>query len=509
VASHVSRRDFLKLSALLPFLRFGLSDLAANDFSVSGGSDFPNILFIVFDTLSARNMSLYGYPRETTPNITRFAGRSVVYHTHYASANFTSPGTASLLTGSYPWSHRAFHMHSTVLDRFRDKNIFHLLNEPIHTIAYSHNLLVTSLLEQFKGDLDIFMPTRDLALNDPEYSDRIFPRDYNASFWGEGLTLRGGGSRPSSLFLSLVYKALLYVRKRALAEQYGQSFPKGLPNLNDIYYILEDAIDWIITNLASLPDPYLAYFHLLPPHEPYTPRRDFIGLFDDGYVPTPKPPHFASEGYSDEFLNQERRDYDAYIAYVDSEFGRLLESMERSGMLENTYVILTSDHGELFERGIRGHVTPALYQPLIRIPLIISIPGQEERRDIYANTSCVDVLPGVLSLLGKQAPDWCEGQLLPLQPNQQNLGQRSIYAVEAKTNPKHSPLRKGTLALIKGDFKLIHYLDRQGEAAYELYDLSKDPEEMEDLYAWQTSLAADLTQELAGKLNQVNQPYLR
>ncbi len=66
------------------------------------------MVVIVFDAFSAYNISLYGYQRETTPNIARWAERAVVYHNHNAGGNFTIPGTASLLTGTYPWTHRAF-----------------------------------------------------------------------------------------------------------------------------------------------------------------------------------------------------------------------------------------------------------------------------------------------------------------------------------------------------------------------------------------------------------------
>ena len=64
--------------------------------------------------------------------------------------------------------------------------------------------------------------------------------------------------------------------------------------------------------------------HLLPPHEPYTARREFVDLFDDGWTPAAKPPHFFSEKHSDAFLNQQRREYDEYLARAVS--GELSES---------------------------------------------------------------------------------------------------------------------------------------------------------------------------------------
>ncbi|MBK9781637.1 MAG: sulfatase-like hydrolase/transferase [Anaerolineales bacterium] len=66
-----------------------------------------NVLIIVFDAMSAYNLSLYGYDRETTPNLARLSKRATVFHNHFAGGNFTTPGTASILTGSLPWTHRA------------------------------------------------------------------------------------------------------------------------------------------------------------------------------------------------------------------------------------------------------------------------------------------------------------------------------------------------------------------------------------------------------------------
>ncbi len=247
----------------------------------------------------------------------------------------------------------------------------------------------------------------------------------------------------------------------------------------------------------------------MPPHKPYHPRREFIGLFDDGWAPVAKKAHFFSQGRSDKFLNQKRREYDEYIAYADAEFGRLYDLMEQIGLLDNTYVVFTTDHGELFERGIWEHQTPALYEPLIRIPLLICKPGQQQREDVYMPTSCVDLLPTLLYATGQAVPDWCEGQILPTFGDKETSSGRSIFSVEAKSNPKQTPLTKGTVALIKDQYKLIHYFGYDGyEDEYELYDLANDPEEMKDLCLAKKSVVADLQSELEQKLREVNQPYL-
>src|SRR5512139_1878498 len=111
----INRRDFLKILASLPLIKVA-GDLAERGIRLSAAheQDSPNVMIVIFDALSAHNMSLYGYPRQTTPNISRFAEIATVFHQHYSSGNFTSPGTASILTGVYPWSHRAYHLNATV-----------------------------------------------------------------------------------------------------------------------------------------------------------------------------------------------------------------------------------------------------------------------------------------------------------------------------------------------------------------------------------------------------------
>lgn len=507
--SYISRRDFLKLASLLPLAKLQLPDFSADIANSPVDASRPNILFIVFDTLSAAHLPFYGYPRNTAPNLARFAGQSTVYHAHYSSGNFTTPGTASIFTGAYPWSHRAFNLHGTMQDEYASRSFFNLLPQEVTKTVYTHNLLVTTLFRQFQEALDIFKNTRDLCLVDEQYSDWLFPADSNASYWSEGLILRGGATKPSSLFLSMAYKMSRLVFKQRLTQQYGHLFPRGVPNLNDTYFVLEDAIDWMIQELKQLPRPFLGYFHFLPPHEPYTTRRDFIDIFKDNFTPIAKPAHQFTEGHADQFLNRQRREYDEYIAYADAEFGRLMDFLAGHGYFENSYVIITSDHGEMFERGIRGHVTRTLYDPVIRVPLLISKPGQKQRQDVFTPTSAVDFLPTLLHLYGQNVPEWCEGEILPEFGEQEANRERSIFALEAKSSPKLGPITKGTAIIRKGEHKLIYYFGYgKKQSEFEYYDLSRDPEEMQSLYASKKSTAEDLRHELEEKLRRMNQAYL-
>lgn len=509
--SKINRRTFLKLLPTVPFYKVAWPYLetAVHAHNQAQSSDKPNILFLVFDTLSAQHMSLFGYNRETTPNIARFAEKSTVFHKHVAGGNFTSPGTSTLLTGTYPWSHRAIQLHGLVLDEFVQRNMFTAMPDDYYKVAYSHNLLVMSLLHQFRGNLDLFKHTRELCLADGELADRLFFEDYTTAFWAESTALQGGATPPSAMFLSLLDRFVRSMESRGFKNELRDRYPRGVPNLHNLFFLLEDAIDWIEGQVMSFPQPFLGYFHMLPPHEPYAARADFVDIFTDNWQPTEKPKLFGAQPMPQANLNRERRLYDEYLAFTDSEIGRLLDNLEAQGVLDNTYVILTSDHGELFERGIRGHVTLTLYEGLTHIPLLIHKPGQQSREDVYQRTTAADVLPTVLHLTGQPIPEWCEGAVLPTFGGAEAPADRLVYSVEAKSNPKYAALTEATVAQYQDDIKLVRYFGYNPDDTFEMYNLKDDPEELNNIYESEKGLAEELTAVLHDKIYAMNAPYRR
>jgi arylsulfatase A-like enzyme len=510
----VDRRQFLKLLSLMSSLPLLESQgrSAAMPTSLNQSHGQPNVIILLFDTLSARHLSMHGYPRETTPNLTRFAEKATVYHAHYAAGNFTTPSTASLLTGAYPWAHRAFHHSGIVTMEYQARNLFRLVGDAYSRILYPHNLWTDLLLHQFRQDGDIYVAPEEFCLADHTFPDQWFPNDADIAFRSFEDLLFREISFPGSLFLSFANKIKTLHYERTDLNEYAELYPRGVPKLGiyNTFFLLEDVIDGIMALLGNSHQPTLAYFHLFPPHEPYRPRREFVGIFEDGWIPPAKEPHLLSAKYPQAALDRWRLEYDEYIAYTDAEFGRLYDFLDRIGLLNNSYVVLTSDHGQLFERGVHGHDTELLYEPVIHIPLMISRPGQHQREDVYAPTSCVDLLPTLLDAIGQPIPHWCQGKVLPASSGERDSDESTIFSVEAKRNSVYSPLTVGTIALIRGQYKLIHYFGYAGyESEYELYDLANDPEELEDLYSTKRMLAADLRDQLEKKLREVNQPYTR
>ena len=165
----------------------------------------------------------------------------------------------------------------------------------------------------------------------------------------------------------------------ALHEEYKTTYPRGLPTTTNPFR-LEDVVDGAIGILGDLPKPSLAYLHFFPPHDKYRPKGKYNSMFRDGWQAPEKSIHpLTAPRTPGPYAEQEndRLKYDQYLASWDAEVGRLLEYLRTSGLLDSSYVILTSDHGELFERGVVGHNCSLIYDPIVHVPLIISRPGQK------------------------------------------------------------------------------------------------------------------------------------
>ena len=512
----ISKREFLKLLAILPPSVFLSQSFLRKPDRPIQNPEAKNVLVIVFDALSAKNISLYGYPRQTMPNLARIAQKGTVYHNHYAGGNWTVPGTASLLTGTYPWTHRAFSDELGGVEKGKVlHNLFHVFDQYFR-LGYSHNPNVYVFFHQFSKEIDLLKNQADLFVKNNLALDRLFPRDNDIAPIAWDRMMEEGEKRYTySLFFAPFYQ--VYGRK--IIRDLKNNFPRGLPlQGGDDYFLLEDGIDWLISELTTVQRPFLGYFHFLPPHQPYHTRHDFINRFqNDGvgsYIEKPRHPVFGGPAGKPLNLAQQskqRQYYDEFILYADAELGRLYDALEQSGILKNTWLVFTSDHGEMFERGFFGHRVPVLYQPVVRIPLVILEPGHNVRRNVFTPSNAVDVLPTLLKVTGQQIPNWSEGNVLePFADPVVKLG-RSLYAVEARKSGVQAPLGPASVMMVKDQYKLTYYfgynqLERTGPL-FELYDVESDPEELTNIYDPASQISKELTGELLEKINLVNKPY--
>jgi arylsulfatase A-like enzyme len=505
----LTRRDFLKVAG--PLLAGAYAARQVSSSGIAPQDDRKNIIVILCDAFSAGHLSLYGYARPTTPNLDAFAQYSTVFHNHYSGGNFTTTSTACMLTGMNAWKHRAINYAGLVKPEYVSINPYSLLKPDYHTLCFSQNVWPSNLVGQYIEAVDRFLPPTAYSLLDDDPLLGLFKTDQTmASIALEGFMLSDqGGALAGSPLLGYANKSsLLNYNSRLHNARYPDGFPEIMPIGHLIPYLNEDVYDGIYKELAGLHSkdrPYFAYFHLWSPHFPYRPRQSYARMFNqDGYAPAPKPSHPLMGGLSEDYLLSQRNWYDRQVAQVDEEFGRLLAELDRNGILDNSYLIFTADHGELFERGFIGHGFQMMYEDVLRIPLIIRSPGQTEREDVFAATSNTDLLPTILSISGKDIPSEIDGRVLP------GLGgttdtERPILSMVATENSAFGPVKKAVLSMRKGAYKIIHYLGYESAGLdSELYDLENDPHELEDLAAVNTGILTALRDELLSYLSDAN-----
>lgn len=509
--SQLTRRDFLKLASL--FAAGTVSTLTAR--SLQPAEDRPNIIIILFDAMSAKHMSLYEYGRETTPELSRFAERCTVYNTHYSASNFTTSGVASMLTGMYPWKHRALTQGSIVKRDVIPYNPYTLLGSDYYRLMFSQNFWPDRLVAQYYDQVDDFLPQTAYSMRGNTLFKSWVGKDrLLASIAFDEFLFPAQTERPGSAFLNYFYKSR--VSHSIETQKIQPGYPNGVPEVEGYnVYRNEQIYKGVLTEILNLRDkhPYFAYFHLFSPHSPYKPGGKFSRFFrNDGFSMPSKEviSQFASlYPESDKALLRKRTVYDRQIAQVDAEFGKLVDQLEANGVLDDSYLIVTSDHGEMFERGFSGHGGRLMYEPLLRTPLLVHAPKQTARSDVNIPTSNVDILPTILAIAGKEIPEIVDGRVLPGFGSTDGKD-RSIFSMAAWQNSAFLPITKAAFAMLKSAYKLIVYLGYGGsDGLYELYDIDNDPEELQELSKAIPSVFERLKEEFFVRLAEANRPFER
>jgi arylsulfatase A-like enzyme len=279
---------------------------------------------------------------------------------------------------------------------------------------------------------------------------------------------------------------LLMGASRLMARALGD--PTGLTPLKRAPDVLGPLLEWIDKGRGR---PFFATVNLMDAHSPYLAPREFAARF--GVPPRrglaerirsrlaggPAP---SAEERQRTWLNRQRI-YDACIAYLDHELGRLLDELDRRGRLANTIVIVTSDHGEEFgEHGTVSH-GHSLYWPALHVPLIIWYPGGVPSGTRVEQPVSLRAVPATIASLAGIAGDlpfpglplsrfWTDSAPAP-------------DTVLAELSPPPGPRGPGPVG--KGPMKSLvsgrlHYI-RNGDGSEELYDVDADPFERTNLVA--------------------------
>jgi arylsulfatase A-like enzyme len=403
------------------------------------GESRPNIILISLDTVRADHLSLYGYRRQTTPHLQAWARRwATVFETTVASAPWTLPSHASMLSGI----------------------------DAVHHGVNRHGPVPLSLP---------FLPER---LRDAGYATY-------ATTAGVLLTPELGFARGFDDF-----------RVRGKME----SLPEWDAELSSG---VTDAMRWLMSHRDER---FFLLFHTFEAHAPYEPREPYFSDFGgdrkalNGGEPVwmepaeyeaavrPqsvlfRPPTYAGGvTYIKRVLGPQDRElaaalYDSGLAYIDRQLSRLLEYLESEGLLENTIVVVTSDHGEsLYEHGLVGH--SSLYDHDLLVPLVISAPlGPARGRRVSSQVRSVDIAPTLVQLAGLAPLTAADGSSLVPFLEGEAAPPRDAWSYALST-VRGVSLRTGRrqLKLIAQDTVFDPF-----RGALEVYDLHRDPGELRNL----------------------------
>jgi arylsulfatase A-like enzyme len=496
------------LTAWVPFLRFkrrgyrtaaiivGVTVLIGSLLSIQRqptapvtekGGSLPNLLLITLDTTSAEHLSLYGYERLTSPKLDSLAQKGIVFEQAITVSPWTLASHATMFTGLYPSEHQATY-RSLYL---KDNNL--TLAEILADRGYRTAGFVGG---PFVGR------SFGLAQGFSYYDDQL------GSLKLDLLLVRALGNIWESVCQPEDVNALKHWISRW--EGYPIYGKRPADKINS--RVLDYVSGWKETA------PYFIFINYFDPHQPYQAPASYDTLFADSFCPSPSDSlmelnrrfrplrhrYFAGSGsekveefepIADLYRRLGRNCYDALIRYTDDELNRLLEEFSARGLLDNTYIVITADHGEAVgTHRLWGH--DGLYEEIVKVPLIILGPDLPAGVRVSEQVSLKDLFGTVLKILKVDDPAPV-GDLCNFWKNSEDtLSSQAAFAQffrsEHLIQVHGGWFDRDALMLRTPQWKII----RRTNGTVEKYDLTADPDERFNLA--DSLSTSELDEELSG-----------
>jgi arylsulfatase A-like enzyme len=415
-----------------------------------------NVLLLVWDTTRAQSLSLYGYPRETTPELDRLARSSLRFSNARSASVYTLTSHISMLTGVYPSHHGA----RVVRQRFDPRRTPPVV-EDFRRAGYRTAAFVGT---------DVLRARSGVSHGFEVYDDQVDPWVTYTHGW-----------------------AFLHDVQAVLSRFVRPLHNNGLPHwIQDFQRpaadVLRDAGEWIA---LDDPRPWFCMVNLYDAHWPYLPaepaRAKWVEPYDgpaDGFSHRSDRVRDAGYHLRDEDHRHIAQLYDAELCELDAAVARFLAGID----LERTALVVTSDHGEAIGEGEPPQYEHAnMLDCQTRVPLLVRPAGGAAERVVDAPVGGVDVAPTLLALAGLEARAGMLGRnLLGELPSEHSL------LVEDRDHPDRRYMK---LALWSGPWKLVRFGVPPGYTWY-LYRAEEDPEDLRDLAAEHPDVVARLRSEM-------------
>lgn len=436
--------------------------------SQSRGASPLNVVLIVADDLGAHDLKIHGSDLHDTPHLDGFAASGIEFTNAYAAAPICTPTRASIMTGKNParlrmtiWSEHA--LRGPKLDR------------PMIPADSEGNLPFEeiTLAERFKEAGYHTFHVGKWHLGEASSFPEVHGFDVNIGghHWGA----------PPTFFAP--YKGVVYNEMRYVPDLHGSKEGEYLPDR-----LTTEAIK-LMKNAGDTPF-FLNLCYFIP-HVPIDGKPEYVEDFASRMGPDNR---HRNPGYA------------AMVKSLDDGVGRVLEWLKQSGKDKNTVVIFVSDNGGYTGKWKGETVNNnaplragkgTLYEGGIRIPWFMQVPGIKKASKVDVPVTTTDILPTLLDLAGLDHPAFDGASLKPL------LYKKHFNHGKSRSLVFHYPhYYSGTTpvsALRKGDQKLLQYYTPEG-LRFELYDLSKDPSESNNLAEDRKAMVKEMSSELTASL---------
>lgn len=432
--------------------------------------DRPNVVLVILDTVRDFSLSVSGYDRKTTPHLEEWAQKGVLFERAMATAPWTLPSHATMFTGRYPYELTAG--FRAPLDD---------THPVIAEVMADHGWVTAGFVANFG------YVSRQLGL-------------------GRGFVRFEDGPDPwpllvySSAFGRWLRDQVIMPARVRLLDNHDNFGRKLAPEVTD------DFLRWT----GHLGDrPYFAFLNYYDAHDPYLPPPPYDRRFTPADQPAFRPRDWGGKGVQPAAseISAAVNAYDGAIAWLDAEMDRLLKGLEAQGQLDNTVVVISSDHGEHFgEHGLVLHGN-SLYRQLLQVPLIVISPNLPQGLRVQQVVSLRDLPRTLMDLAGIRDEDRIPGtSLRPLWES---------WGTPAPISPVYAELRRPgktwQAILAEGNHLIRSQKDAKGNTTFpmevELFDMDADPLSLSDLIAAGDTSRAAVAARLAGRVDSMLQGF--
>lgn len=445
---------------------------------LSGKYKGCNVVLIILDALRPDHLSCYGYNKETSPNIDKLAKEGVVFTNAFAQASCTLPSVTSIFTSVYPYSHG-------VKDVLKDKMPKKLETLAQVLSAYGYRTFWSGMLGDFhsgsaEGQLKGFSDKSDLPMEEGFEKTGQFKSIFD---W-----LRSHQKEPFFLTVHSYMAHEHFFPFVRYDNKFLQDIPKEFLDLIDSiekkrWFKLQEMLkddsgaineelgkDWIKNNRAYLMRPYSqGVFNKLGDLAETWKQKVAISNVGSDVS------YHLLESFSEKQLENFLALLDSAIYKFDKEImGRLINQLKDENLLDKTLIIISADHGnEYKDHGSFFHGV-WLYDEVMKVPLIMYIPGLKKETVINELVQGIDIVPTTLDLLGIDVPHQAQGISLVglIEGRKKARKNKYVYSMAVP---------EGSIAIRSKEWKLFLKRQESGKIEERLFDLRKDPREFDNI----------------------------